>query len=50
LLSGVPVHVVSRRLGHSSPTIALSVYAHVLPGSQRDAADLFASLVTGVKA
>jgi integrase len=45
LLAGVPVHVVSERLGHASPVITLSVYAHVLPGSQREAANLFARLV-----
>jgi integrase len=45
LLAGVPVHVVSQRLGHASPVITLSVYAHVMPGNQRDAADLFARLV-----
>jgi integrase len=43
----VPVHVVSQRLGHASPVITMTVYAHVLPGSQREAADLFASLVEG---
>jgi integrase len=48
LLTGrVPVHVVSQRLGHASPVITMSVYAHVLPGSQREAADLFAALVEG---
>jgi integrase len=45
LLAGVPVHVVSQRLGHASPTITLAVYAHVMPGNQRDAADLFARLI-----
>jgi integrase len=45
LLAGVPVHVVSQRLGHASPVVTLSVYAHVMPGNQREAADLFASLV-----
>jgi integrase len=45
LLAGVPVHVVSQRLGHASPTITLSVYAHVMPGNQRDAADLFGRLI-----
>jgi integrase len=43
----VPVHVVSQRPGHASPVITMSVYAHVLPGSQREAADLFAALVEG---
>lgn len=42
LLAGVPVHVVSQRLGHASPVVTMAVYAHVLPGSQREAADLFA--------
>jgi integrase len=44
---GVPVKVVSERLGHASPTITLQVYAHVMLGNQRDAAELFASLVKG---
>ena len=45
LLAGVPVHVVSQRLGHASPVITLTVYAHVMPGSQRQAAELFGSLI-----
>jgi integrase len=45
LLVGVPVHVVSQRLGHASPMVTLSVYAHVMPGNQREAADLFARLI-----
>jgi integrase len=40
-----PVHVVSQRLGHASPLVTMTVYAHVLPGSQREAADTFARLV-----
>jgi len=43
--SGVPVKVVSERLGHASPMVTLTVYAHVMPGNQRDAADLFAGLI-----
>jgi integrase len=45
-----PVHVVSRRLGHASPTVTMTVYAHVLPGSQREAANLFASLIAEAEA
>ncbi|HEY5360298.1 MAG TPA: site-specific integrase [Streptosporangiaceae bacterium] len=45
LLAKEPVHVVSQRLGHASPTITMSVYAHVLPGNQRQAADRFARLI-----
>ena len=45
LSSGVPVKVVSERLGHANPSITLSIYAHVLPGDQKAAADLLAGLV-----
>jgi integrase len=45
-----PVHVVSRRLGHASSVVTMTVYAHVLPGSQREAANLFASLIAEAKA
>jgi integrase len=38
LAQGEQVKVVSERLGHASPTVTLTVYAHVLPGSQRQAA------------
>jgi integrase len=48
LAKGVPVKVVSERLGHASATITLQVYAHVMPGNQRDAADLFARLIGGL--
>jgi integrase len=44
--SGVPTKVVSELLGHSSPTITLSIYAHVIPGMAEDAgAALSASLL-----
>jgi integrase len=38
LRSGVPVHVVSARAGHSSATVTLNVYAHLLSGDQEAAA------------
>jgi integrase len=38
LASGVPVKVVSQRLGHADITVTLKVYAHVLPGDDEDAA------------
>jgi integrase len=44
-LASVPVHVVSQRLGHASPVVTMTVYAHVLPGNQRDAGDTFARLM-----
>jgi integrase len=45
LLAGVPVHVVSERLGHASAVVTMTIYAHVLPGNQREAAITFARIV-----
>ena len=39
LKADTPPHVVSQRLGHSTVAFTLQVYAHVLPGQQRQAAD-----------
>jgi integrase len=47
LKAGVPLHVVSRRLGHASEAFTAAVYAHVLPGQQREAAETFSRLVFG---
>ena len=38
LASGVPVKVVSQRIGHADVGVTLKVYAHVLPGDDEDAA------------
>ncbi|HET6497645.1 MAG TPA: tyrosine-type recombinase/integrase [Coriobacteriia bacterium] len=38
LRDGVPVNLVSQRLGHAEPAITLNVYSHVLPGMQEEAA------------
>ena len=35
LAAGVPVKVVSERLGHSTPAFTMTVYQHVVPGDQR---------------
>ncbi len=45
---GIPLKVVSERLGHSTPAFTMAVYQHVLPGMQRDAANTFARLITPV--
>lgn len=45
LLAGVSVKVVSERLGHADPEITLRVYAHVLPGMQKEAAERMAELL-----
>ena len=38
LREGIPIKVVSERLGHKKVTITLDIYAHALPSMQRDAA------------
>ncbi len=38
LRAGTPVHVVSARLGHSSPSVTWSIYAHALDSDARAAA------------
>ncbi len=45
LTRGVPVHNVSARLGHSSPMVTMSVYAHVLPRSDEQAAQVMAEVL-----
>ena len=47
LKAGVPVKVVSERLGHSSPAFTMTVYQHVLPGMQADAAAMFSDAIFG---
>jgi integrase len=39
LLAGVDVRTAAGVLGHASPTITLSTYAHLMPEAQRDAVD-----------
>lgn len=38
LASGVPVKVLSQRLGHADVGVTLKIYAHVMPGDDEDAA------------
>lgn len=45
LRAGVPVKVISERLGHSTPAFTLQQYAHVIPGMQAEAAQQVADLV-----
>ena len=39
LASGVPVKVISERIGHSSVSFTQDVYSHILPNMQQEAAD-----------
>ena len=40
LKNNIPLIVVSRRLGHSRPSITLDIYGHYLPGMQEEVASL----------
>jgi integrase len=50
LRAGVPVHTVSQRLGHASPVITMSVYAHVLQQEQDQHVDRVAERMAGGQA
>ena len=47
LSAGVAPHVVQQRLGHKRIEMTLGLYAHVLPGQQRDAAQRLSALLHG---
>lgn len=44
--AGVPIKVVSERLGHAHPGFTMATYQHVLPGMQADAARRFVAIIT----
>ena len=46
IAAGVPVKVVSERLGHAHPGFTMHTYQHLMPGMSAAAADQFAALVT----
>lgn len=45
LLAGVPVHVVSARLGHADPAVTLRVHSRVLREPTAGVGDIFAQAV-----
>lgn len=45
LRDGVPVHIVSRRLGHKDPSVTLNVYADVIPDDDMSAVEVFSRAV-----
>ena len=45
IAAGVPIKVVSERLGHANPGFTMATYQHVLPGMGADAANRFAALI-----
>lgn len=42
---GIPVLIVSKRLGHSKPSITIDVYGHIIPSRQEEAAQLMDNLM-----
>lgn len=46
LTQGVPIHIVSGRLGHANPSITLTIYAHFLPSADKLAADVIGNALT----
>jgi integrase len=45
LHKGVPIHTISRLLGHNSPTVTLNVYSHILPGMDTEASKMIDDLI-----
>jgi integrase len=50
LSAGVPVNVVSARLGHADPAMTLRVYAHLMPDDQERAVSAVTELIYGADA
>lgn len=47
LREGVPVHIVSKRLGHKDPSVTLNVYADAIPEDDDRAVQVFSRAVWG---
>jgi integrase len=47
LAAGVHPKIVSERLGHSSISITLDLYSHVIPGLQAEAAEKLGEMILG---
>ncbi len=47
LRAGVPLRVVSERIGHSDPAVTMSIYAHALDGDDHAAAETTARAIFG---
>jgi integrase len=45
LKAGVPIKVVSQRLGHPTPGFTMATYQHIIPGMQAEAAQTLADLL-----
>jgi len=45
--AGVPIEVVSKRLGHARISVTYDMYTHPDDAQQREAADAFGRLIAG---
>ena len=50
LINGESLHVVSKRLGHSTPVITMTTYAHVLKNADEQAANVMGNVLRGALA
>ena len=50
LNNGVPMHVVSKLLGHSSISITVDIYGHITNDVTRDAADVLSAALRSARA
>lgn len=46
---GIPVLIVSKRIGHAKPSITLDVYGHLIPSMQEQAAEVMDEIVTPIQ-
>ena len=46
---GIPLIIISRRLGHARPSITLDIYGHLIPSKQEEAAELMDSWLTPIE-
>jgi len=46
---GIPVLIVSKRLGHAKPSITLDIYGHLIPSMQEQVAQLMDEVVTPIE-
>ena len=49
MAAGVPVKVISERLGHSTVAITMDVYSHVLPHMQAEAVKVIEAVLDAAK-
>ena len=46
---GIPVLIVSKRLGHAKPSITLDIYGHLIPSMQEQVAQLMDEVITPIQ-